>query len=157
MLQNQSQIPDSINALTEEKPADSFLSVSKIPDIPLDEIVLAFRRSLSPKELENLELGLAYFKKDVSYDRNVIKNFLSIINESLNRAVNDSNIDIENRHLISAQLKTALDSLASNFDAFYNVLSILNKNKNLLDVKNFILIIIGYAISLLKKIHNSTN
>lgn len=151
------QIPDSIKSLTTEKPSDSFLSVSKALEIPLDDIALVLKRSLTSKELASFELGLAYFKKDTVYDKNVIKNFLSLINESLVRSINDSDIDIENRHFITSQVKTAMDSLANNFDAFYNILNILNKQKNLLDVKCFILIIIGYAISLLKKIYNSTN
>lgn len=151
------QIPNSINNLTADKAADVFLSNTKLPEIPLDEIVLAIKRSLPVKELESFELGLAYFKKDVEIDKAIIKNILSLINESLTRAVNDSQIDIEIRHLINSQLKTAMESMSYNFDSFYNILNILNKQKNLLDVKNFILIIIGYAISLLKKIHNNTN
>lgn len=153
----ESQIPSSIKNLTTEKAADSFLSVSKTPEIPLDDIALVFKRSLTAKELASFELGLAYFKKDIVHDKHVVKNFLSLINESLVRSVNDSDIDVENKHFIASQLKTAMDSIANNFDAFYNILNSLNKQKNLLDVKCFTLIIAGYAISLLKKIYNSTD
>lgn len=151
------QIPESINKITTDTQPDPFALKVKVSELPIEEIILAIKRSLNAPELSNFELGLAYFKKDISSDKQVIKNILGICNEAFQSSLTNSNITIEQKSIISSQIKTCFEGLTSNFESFYNLLVILNYEKNLLDAKNFLLIIIGYAINLLKKAHNSTN
>jgi len=151
------QIPESINNLATTREADPFASITTLPRLPLEDIITVFKRSLNTKELEAFDNGLVYFKKDISSEKQVIRNLFNLYSEMFVSSIKTSNIDEEQKDLVVAQLKQFLDSLSNNFDSFYNAIFILNKNKNLLDVKCFLLIIIGYAISLLKKTHNSTN
>jgi len=151
------QIPESINKITTDTQPDPFALKVKVSELPIEEIILAIKRSLNAPELSNFELGLAYFKKDISSDKQVIKNILGICNEAFQSSLTNSNITIEQKSIISSQIKTCFEGLTNNFESFYNLLVILNNEKNLLDAKNFLLIIIGYAINLLKKAHNSTN
>ena len=150
-------IPESVKNITQETQADPFLSAVKLPDLPLDEIVAVFKRSLTTSELVDFQNGLAYYKKDVTSEKIIIKNLFYLLSETLTKAINNSDIDIDTKPVLVVQTKTILESLGNNFDAFYNTLIILNKNKNMLDVKGFLFIIVGYAISLLKKTYNSRN
>lgn len=145
------KIPDSIESLTTSKPADPFNIVPKLADIPLDDIVLAFKRTLPPNTLKDFETGLAYFKKDTTSEKNVIKNFICLISDYIVQSIQTSEIDVDTRDIIIVQTKKILESLSDNFDSLYNILIIFNKQKNLLDVNGIIMIIIGYAISLIKK------
>jgi len=147
-------VPQSISSITTDTSPDPFASVVKLPDLPLDEIIAAFKRSLTAKELEDFQTGLAYFKKDISSEKAILKNIFNLVCEMLIKAINNSDLDVDLKPTLAVQIKMSIESLCNNFDAFYTTLIILNKNKNLLDVKGLILIIIGYAISLLKKTNN---
>jgi len=151
------QIPESINNITTETKPDPFALKIKVSELPIDDIVLAIKRSLNANELASFELGLAYFKKDVSTDKQIIKNLFGIFNEAFQSSLNSSNVVVDQKSVISSQIKTCIEGITNNFDSFYNLIFILNNEKNLLDAKNFLFIITGYAISLLKKAHNSTN
>jgi len=148
-------IPESIANITTEKKADTFLSTVKLPDLPIEDIITAVKRSLTTKELESFQNGLVYFKKDITSEKAIIKNLFNLFSEIIVKAINNSDLDVDTKPVLVVQVKALLESLSNNFESFYSVLIILNKNKNLLDVKEFLLIITGYAISLLKKTYNS--
>lgn len=151
------QIPESINSLATTREADPFASITNLPTLPLDDIITVFKRCLNTKELESFNTGLVYFKKDTSSEKQIIKNLFNLYSEIFVSSIKNSSIDEEQKDVVIAQIKQFLDSLVNNFDSFYNTLFLLNKNNNLLDVKCFLLIIIGYAITLIKKTHSSTN
>ena len=45
------QIPDSVNKLTKDVEADKFNALVKQQDLPLDEIIFAFKKTLATKAL----------------------------------------------------------------------------------------------------------
>jgi len=149
------QIPDSVNKLTKDVDADKFNTLVKQSDLPLDEIVFAFKKTLTTKALVDFEYGLAFYKKDISSDRQVIKNLICLLNECLGRSIKECDIDVDYKDNIAFSVKQLIECTGSNIDALYNILFNLNKQKNLLDVNNITFIILGYAIGLIKKIRNS--
>lgn len=151
------QIPESIDKITTSVPPDSFNALTKPVDIPTDDIVYAIKRALPPKVLADFELGLAYYKVDVASDKAFIKNILSLIAESLTKSINESEIDADCRDVVSTNTKRIIENLSLNIEALYNLLLCLNKGKNFLDVNNITVIILGYAIAVIKKIYNSRN
>ena len=149
------QIPESINKLTKDVEADKFNTLVKPQDLPIDEIVFAIKKSLTTKTLADFEYGLAFYKKDISSDRQVIKNFIYLLNECVDRAIKESDINVDYRDNISFNAKQLIEGIGASVDALYNILFNLNQQKNLLDVSNITFIILGYAIGLIKKIRNS--
>lgn len=151
------QIPESIEKITTNVPSDSFNPFSKPVDIPLDDIVYAIKRALPPKQLADFEQGLAYYRIDTSSDKVFIKNIFALLGEVLTKAINESEIDADFRDVTAASTKRIFENLSSNIENLYNLIYNLNKQKNFLDVNNITLIILGYAISVIKKIYNSRN
>jgi len=149
------QIPESINKLTKDVEADKFNILTRPQDLPIEEIIFAIKKSLTSKTLSDFEHGLAFYRKDISSDRQVIKNFIYLLNEYLDRAIKESDINVDYRDNISFNAKQLIESIGTNIDALYNILFNLNQQKNLLDVNNITFIILGYAIGLIKKIRNS--
>lgn len=151
------QIPDSVEKITNSVNPDSFNTLIKPVDIPLDDIVYAIKRALPPKLLADFELGLAYYKTDASNDKVFFKNLLSLISECLVKGIKESDIDADYLDGVSTATKRIFENLTSNIENLYNMLLIFNKQKNFLDVNNITLIILGYAISVIKKVYNRRN
>lgn len=149
------KIPESIEKLTTTVPS-SFVDISTSkPLIPIDEIILLFKKNLDVSSLSYFERGLVYMKNDLSCDKNIIKNFISLITDTFCNAIKNSNhINEDVKSEITHNFKKSLESLKESFDAIYNILYALNKQNYLLDKNYFTAIIIGYALSTLKKIHN---
>jgi len=150
------KIPDSIENLTTTVPA-SFIDLSPATlSIPIDEIILLFKKNLDIKTLYYFERGLAFMKNDMSNDKNILKNFTNLIIDTLCSALRASpHINEEIKNEIIVNFKKNIETLRDSFDSLYNIIYNINKQNYFLD-KNFITaIIIGYALSTLKKTHNS--
>ncbi len=61
----------------------------------------------------------------------------------------------EHKEQITRCCRTFFEAQNTSLNAFLEVITFFNKNKNLLDIKDLSYIIIGYAISTIKKLHNS--
>jgi hypothetical protein len=149
------QLPKSIQELTNEVPANAFVIKPPAQNIPFDDIILLIKKNLPIAQLTNFEIGLAYFNTNTASDKHVIRGVLNIINEALNQAVTKSDIPGDVRDKIAANLKQIISNNSNSFEYLYNLVESLNKDKNLLDVKDIALIILGCAIISLKKIYNS--
>lgn len=148
------QIPESIQSLTNEVLPTSFNAKPVLQSLPFDEIILLIKKNLPIAQLANFETGLAYFNASTVSDKHVIKSFLNVINEALNQAITKSDIPGDVRDKIAASTKQIISNNSNCFEHLYNLIGALNKEKNLLDVKDITLIILGYAIGSLKKIYN---
>jgi hypothetical protein len=150
------KIPESIEKLTTTV-SPSFVDISTSKHlIPIDEIILLFKKNLDISTLSYFERGLVYMKNDLSCDKNIIKSFISLVIDTFVNAVKNSNhINEDVKCEITNNFKKNLESLKESFDAIYNILYTLNKQNYLLDKNYLSAIIIGYALSALKKIHNS--
>lgn len=149
------QIPDSISKLTTEIAADKFTSKSELPILNVDEIILQIKRTLNTKNLNNFETGLIFFKSNPTSDKAVIKNLFYLVIDQVLKSINESSIPEEQKASIASNTKKLFENLAENIDAIFSLLTTINKDKNLLDVKDITLIILGYAIGLIKKIYHS--
>jgi len=149
------QIPESIQALTNEVPSTSFTIKSAEQSLPFDDIILLIKKNLPIAQLASFEIGLAYFNSNTISDKHVIRGFLNIINEALNQATTKSDIPGDVRDKVAVNLKQIINNNSNSFEYLYNLVTSLNKDNNLLDVKDITLIILGYAIISLKKIYNS--
>lgn len=151
------EIPESIAKLTTETNSDHFNLKPSLNDINLDEVSLLIKKSLAGKSLNSFETGLAFYKTDVSSERAIIKNILSLFSEQLVVGIKESGIVEEYKAPVITSIKQMFDSISKNIDSSFSTNFSLNKEKNFLDGKDFTLIILGYAIGLLKKIYNSRN
>ena len=149
------QIPESIAKITTEVKADKFNFKSELSPLNVDEILLQIKRTLDTKSLGSFETGLIYFKSNPTSDKVVIKNLLFLLLDQVLKAIKESAILEEEKPAITSSVKKLFESLTENVDAIFSILSTLNKNNNLLDVKDITFIILGYAIGLIKKIYNS--
>jgi len=151
------QIPESVQKITSETPSSALIEKQQLPPLVLDEVVLLIKKSLTLSSLASFEKGLVFYKTNNNNDKQIIKNFISLFSECFSSSLK-ANFEItEHQQEIITATKTFFDSFNLNFEAFYNNLFILNKQKNILDVNDISLIILGYAITLIKKIHNSRN
>jgi hypothetical protein len=149
------QIPESVAKITTEVKADKFNFKSELSPLNVEEILLQIKRTLDTKSLGSFETGLIYFKSNPTSDKVVIKNLLFLLLDQVLKAIKESAILEEEKPAITSSVKKLFESLTENVDAIFSILSTLNKNNNLLDVKDITFIILGYAIGLIKKIYNS--
>jgi len=150
------QLPDSINKLTTEVPACALTPVVSPDPLILNDLIFYVKKALTTTELTNFDFGLAFFNTDVSSEKQIIKNFIKLFSEVYVKAIKDSeNVSEDHADKILTSTKQIFDALQQSFDAAYNVITILNKEKNFLDSKQIALIILGYAIGTIKKIYNN--
>ena len=149
------QIPESVAKITTEVQADKFNHKLDLPALNVEEILLQIKRTLDTKSLGSFETGLIYFKSNPTSDRIIIKNLLFLLLDQVLKATKESAMLEEHKPILISSVRKLFESLAENVDAIFSILSTLNKNNNLLDVKDITFIILGYAIGLIKKIYNS--
>lgn len=150
------QIPESIEKLTTETAADPFIKKEIISTLDIDDIFLTFKKSLDNQTLRGFETGINFYKVNTSSDKHIIKNFLSLFSEVLCNEIKNSG-SIENEAEVISSIKMFFEGLTLNFESFYSNLTFLSKGNNLLDARNLTYIILGYALTLIKKIHYSRN
>jgi hypothetical protein len=148
------QIPESISKLTTDVTPTSFTQNNQTPPIPIDDIILLFKRSLTTQQLASIEKGLAFLQTNTSTDKQIIKNFINLLNEIVNQAITGSEINEDLKSQIKSNTKQLINGVSTTVEYLYNILFSLNKDKNLLDVKDITFIILGYAIGTLKKVCN---
>lgn len=147
-------IPESIEKITEEVPASALVRKEEVPVVPLDEIIFNIKKTLDIKSTEYFEKGLVYMKNDLSSDKQIIKNYINLINDCMVSSLKNSGVSEDYKNELITNFKTTIDALKNIFDATYNIIFILNKQKNLLDSKEITFTILGYAIGIIKKIYN---
>jgi hypothetical protein len=148
------QIPESIEKITKEVPPSALVRKEEPPSVPLDEIIFNIKKTLDIKSTEYFEKGLVYMKNDLSSDKQIIKNYINLINDCMVGALKNSDVNEDYKSELITNFKIIVDSLKNIFDSTYNTVFILNKQKNLLDSKEITFTILGYAIGIIKKIYN---
>ncbi len=149
------QIPESVAKITTEVQADKFNHKLGLPALNVEEILLQIKRTLDTKSLGSFETGLIYFKSNPTSDKIIIKNLLFLLLDQVLKATKESAILEEQKPILITSVRKLFEILAENVDAIFSIISTLNKDNNLLDVKDITFIILGYAIGLIKKIYNS--
>lgn len=150
-------IPDSIAGLTKEVPSNQFNVKPIEPVLNLSDVILLVKKSLNLKQLNSFERGLNFYKTNVASDKIISQNIMSLISDIITTDIKDSSINEEYRANLALNIANTFTGINEIQESMFNNLSMLNKDNNLLDVNNFTLIILGYAIGLLKKINNNRN
>jgi hypothetical protein len=147
------EIPESINNLTEESVADRFAVVPSIQQLSFDDLVHTIKQQLDIKNYKSFDEGLAFYKKDISSDKNIIKNLLTLYIDSLSKTIQTSSIKDENKGELIKALNTSVNGAIQNIDAIHTLVNYFNNNENILDVQRISYIILGYVIDTIKRIN----
>ena len=148
------EIPESIVNLTTEVPATSLTRTDTQEDINTTGILESLKHNTSLSDFRDIEIGLAFYKKDTVSDRNFINNILLLYTDTVRKAISTSDIPDEHKLMLSKSFNDAVCGIVSSLNAVYDIAFILNKKKNILDVQRISCIMLGYAIAIIKKIHN---
>ena len=150
----ETQIPETLNHITTDSGvADSFNTRSIETVVKIDSISEAIRHNVSITDYAAVEEGRVYYKKDVQSERSILKNFLSLYGDTLSKAVLTSNIADDCKTAAQKAIKENINSIHNSIDAIGNLLDVLNKQKNILDVKRISFIMLGYATAIIKKLY----
>ncbi len=148
------QIPKSIEKLTTSIPPNSIDRAVESASLLPDDIILFFKKYLTIADYQKFEYGFASLKK-VSDERVFFSGLNNLFYDALSTSIKNSDVLEEHKEQITRCCRTFFEAQNTSLNAFLEVITFFNKNKNLLDVKDLSYIIIGYAISTIKKLHNS--
>jgi len=149
------EIPESIKVLTTEAVGDSLNPLIKPIDLPVEDIIYAFKRSLTPKELKYFEHGLLHYKNEKLTYTGFIKALLTLLNDSIINNVKEVNIATEKKDILISSAAKNINGINTTIESFLNILPLFTDEKKVLDVKQASLIIIGYVTACLKKLYNT--
>jgi hypothetical protein len=149
------EIPESVSKLLEESNADSLIGQKKTEPLQLEQIIHEIKRILDYKDSLCFDQGLSFYKKDISSEKLLIKNVIALLGDHFTRNIRQSSIpDLKKDEAINVIIQT-LRGMEAVFESQYNLLNILNNEKNLLDARSLIMIMFGYVIGNLRKLYIS--
>ena len=147
------EIPESISNITSESTADQFIVVPDKQQVTFDDILNILRQKLDFQNYKALEEGLAFYKKDISSDKNIIKNLLLLYVDTLTKNVQSSEIKDEYKNVLIKAFTSSINGAIQNIDATHTLINYFNNEKNILDVQRISYIIFGYVIDTIKRIN----
>jgi Ca2+-binding EF-hand superfamily protein len=147
------EIPESISNITSESTADHFIVVPDKQQVTFDDILNILRQKLDFQNYKALEEGLAFYKKDISSDKNIIKNLLLLYVDTLTKNVQSSEIKDEYKNVLIKAFTSSINGAIQNIDATHTLINYFNNEKNILDVQRISYIIFGYVIDTIKRIN----
>lgn len=148
------QIPESIEKLTSSIPPTSIDRIVEYTSLLPDDIISFFKKYLTIADYQKFEYGFVSLKK-VSDEKAFFSGLNNLFYDVLSTCIKNSDVLEENKEQIARCCRIFFEAQNTSLNAFLEVITFFNKNKNLLDVKDLSYIIIGYAISTIKKLHNS--
>ena len=149
------EIPESIDSLTTTASPDPFNSRPIEHKIDISKILDILKYNISHTDFNSVEEGLSFYKRDTQTDSAFIKNFLHLYLEVYKRSLANSNIADELKPVIARALSENIDSMMHSLDVLNELVTTLNKQKNILDVNRISYIMLGYAINIIKKLHHT--
>jgi hypothetical protein len=147
------EIPESISNITSESTADQFIVVPDKQQVTFDDILNILRQKLDFQNYKALEEGLSFYKKDISSDKNIIKNLLLLYVDTLTKNVQSSEIKDEYKNVLIKAFTSSINGAIQNIDATHTLINYFNNEKNILDVQRISYIIFGYVIDTIKRIN----
>ena len=145
------EIPESINNLTVETPADQFTVVPIQRSTSINDVINLCRQYLPYQDHKSFDEGISFYKKDTSSDRNFIKNLCYLFNDTFVKAVQTSNIEDTAKVEASKAITAMINGIILNIDSIYSLVRNLNADKNIIDVQKISCIILGYVIDIIKR------
>jgi hypothetical protein len=149
-------VPNSINSLIDAKLADPFVPVTEIIKRDPKEIYDFLRLNLNDNVLNKLlENSYYYYKCDILNSKDLIKNTLSLLLDYILDKVKNSSIEEEKKHDILDFCRNYFRIFSSQSEVFCDLLDFLGKKQVILEPKEIIIIILGYATGTFKKIYSN--
>jgi len=144
------EIPDSINNLTETKKSSSIT-----PDLKHNFNTEKFFECINdivPIELRKyFDKGYNFYKLSNNSDLTFVKTIFYLYSDFYKDSLRQSNTDIEKQEAAIKSLDLVFKNIENNFDMFSSLLQNLKIDKKVFDINRIFMIIIGYAISNIRK------
>lgn len=144
-----------LNKITETIQSDSFITPEQKTELNLNEVIHNIKRNLEYKDAQALDIGLQYYKTDVTSEKLYIKTLLQMLCECSIRNVKTSDIQLEQKESIIQNIQQTTKGLEQLIVSNYDLMVSINKGKGLFDVKELSLMLLGFALKATKKIGNS--
>ena len=151
------EIPESINELTVETQADQFAVALTQPQVSIADVIVLLKQRLDPQGYRAFEEGTAFYKKDATSEKNIIKNLLLLYIDTITKAIRASDIDDEGKAEMIKVYTSFINGVTQNLDTLYTLTRYLNKDKNIIDVQKILYIILGYVIDTTNRLNNIKN
>jgi hypothetical protein len=148
------ELPESIKQLTTEGPGDKYLSKDQEESIDVDAIIFGIKQKLTYDTAKIFSEGLVC-PKNISSEKTFFKYFINMYSEVVVRSIRKSQIPDEQKTQAAKFYSDFVKSLTAAYDAQFDLIEMLNKNKNIIDVEEISYIMLGYAIDAIRKIYNA--
>ena len=145
---------ESINKITTEKQADTFISSTLPQIVNVDDIIFCIKQKIQPENVRALDEGMAYYKV-VSNDKAIISGNINLFAEKIVKAIKESEIDDTLKVSLIENFDKTTKLIISLFDQQYAFISSILKQKKGIDALRISYIMLGYAIETIRKIYNS--
>lgn len=143
-------IPDSINNLTETKKSSPITPDLK-PGFNTEKFFECIN-DIVPIELRKyFDKGYNFYKLSNNSDLTFVKTIFYLYSDFYKDSLRQSNIDIEKQEAAIKSLDLVFKNIENNFDMFSGLLQNLKIDKKVFDINRIFMIIIGYAISNIRK------
>lgn len=143
-------IPKSIQDITVEKPATSLdpakqlsFDTTRFFECIKDIIPLEYKRFF--------EKGYNFYKLSYSSDLAFLKTIFYLYIDFYKESLRSSNTDVEKQDVTIKSLDLVFKNIENNFEIFSNLLQQQKIDKKTFDINQIFMIIIGYAISNIRK------
>lgn len=144
------ELPESINSLTETKPS-SPLNANKELGFNSDKFFECIN-DIIPIELRKyFDWGFNYYKLSNKSEQTFIKTVFYLYIDFYKDTLRQSSIDVEKQEVLIQNLDIIFKNIENNFTVFSNFLETLKIDKKTFDINKIFMIIIGYAISNIRK------
>lgn len=149
-------VPDSILDNAESKVGDPFMPTKQFIQRDPKEIYDFLKFNLNDDVLSKLlESSFHYYKRDVASSKDMFRNLFSLFLEYTLDKIKNSSIDDDKKNEVLDFCRTYFKIFNSQSDMFCDLLDFLGKNQIILEPKEIIIIILGYATGTLKKIYSN--
>jgi len=144
------ELPDSINSITESKRASS---ITPIQGLSFNaEKFFDCINEIIPIELRKyFDRGYNFFKLSNKNDLTFIKTIFYLYSDFYKESLRQSSVDIEKQEAAIQNLDLIFKNIENNFEMFNSFLENLKIDKKTFDINKIFMIIIGYAISNIRK------
>jgi hypothetical protein len=147
-------LPESIQKITEERPADVFILNKTSAQHNIDQLIFLIKSQIGSTESRYFEVGKAFYKV-ANTEKTFIRNLIQLYTETVVTKLRDADIEADLKKAAINNFEKTCNSLLSIIDTQREFLNAVNKDKNLIDTIEISYIMLGYAIETIKKIHSS--
>lgn len=144
------QIPKSIQDITEERPATS-LDLAKQLSFDTTRFFECIKDIIPLEYKKFFEKGYNFYRLSYNSDLTFLKTIFYLYIDFYKESLRASSIDVEKQEVTIKSLDLVFKNIENNFEIFSNLLQQQKIDKKTFDINQIFMIIIGYAISNIRK------